>query len=146
MCVCVECMCHVCCMCVRVSMTVQLRDAAIWTRLVRSAPIVEDSKLCSLWTRYTGDSKTDTRVDSEIRTGSCSTDQTAIPARNCVISYEYLFLHYCYLPLSVNVLYVFIRLHYCFIIILFRYCLYMLSIVHDHAQFDDIYIHQSSSV
>jgi len=36
-----------------------LRGTAIQTRLVRSGPVAEDSELCSLWTRYTGDSKTD---------------------------------------------------------------------------------------
>jgi len=41
-----------------------------------------------------GDSKTDTRDDSEIRNGSCSTDQTAIRAQNRIISCECLLLCY----------------------------------------------------
>ena len=38
----------------------------------------EDSKLCSLWTRYIGDLKTDAWDDPEIRSDSYSEDQTAI--------------------------------------------------------------------
>jgi len=64
--------------CVRVSSCVWLCGTAIRTRLVRSGPIVEDSELCSLWTRYDGDSKTDPWYDPGIHTSSCSEDQTVI--------------------------------------------------------------------
>ena len=37
-----------------------------------------DLELCSVWTRYAGNSKTDLRDDPEIRTGSCSEDQITI--------------------------------------------------------------------
>ena len=51
------------CMCVRVYLClyvcIWLRGTTIRTYLVRSGPVAEDSELCSLWTRYTGDSKTD---------------------------------------------------------------------------------------
>ena len=56
---CVECMCRVYCICVRVSLSVWLRIAVFRTRLVRSGPISGDSDWCPLWSRYTGDSKTD---------------------------------------------------------------------------------------
>ena len=63
-------------------MCVQLRSTAIRTRSMRSGLVTGDSELCSLWTRYTGDSKTDLRDDQEICTGSCSEDQTAIWFQN----------------------------------------------------------------
>ena len=43
---------------------------------------------------YISNSKTDPRDDPEIRTGSCSEDQTAIRIQNCIISCECLFLCY----------------------------------------------------
>jgi len=105
-CVCMHvCMCiYVVCVCirvyVRVSSWVGLRVAMFRTRLVRVGPIAGDTDLCSLWTRYTCDSKTDSWDDPEIRTGSCSEDQMAIRFQNRVISCKYLFLcHfliYCY--------------------------------------------------
>ena len=68
--------------------------------LMRSEMITEYPGSCSLWTRYTGDSKTDKRYDSEIRTGSYSANPMVIRIRNCLISSEYLLLHYCSLILS----------------------------------------------
>ena len=75
----------------------------------------------------------------EERIGSCSADQMVIQIQNRVILYECLLLHYYYLLLSVNVLSVFIRLYFCLIIIMFRYYLYMLITVHDHAHLEGIY-------
>ena len=46
--------------------------------IVRSKPVNRDPDLCSMWTRYTGDLKTDIRDDSEIHTNSCSEDHMAI--------------------------------------------------------------------
>jgi len=43
-------------------------------------------KLCSLWTWYTGDLKTDLRDDLKICTSSCSEDQMLIQTQNRVIS------------------------------------------------------------
>ena len=60
---------------------------------------------CSLWTRYSGDSKTDARDDPEIRTGSCSEDQTAIWLQNRVISCEYL-LMYHFLNFSLSIVFI----------------------------------------
>ena len=45
-----------------------------------------------VWTRSTGDSKTDAWDDPEIRTDSCSEDQMAIRIQNCIISCECLFI------------------------------------------------------
>ena len=56
---------------------------------------------CSQSADTPGDSKTNTRNDSEIRTGSCSVDQTAIRTRNHIISCECLFLS-CYSFIIVN--------------------------------------------
>ena len=83
--------------------------------------------------------RSDTRGDSEIRTSSYNADSMAIRTQNRVISCECLLLHYYYLSLLVNILSVFIRLHFCLIITMFRYCLYMLIIVHGYIYFDDIY-------
>ena len=57
--------------------------------LTRSIP---DPNTCSLWSRYTDDSKTDLWDDPEIPTGSCSGDQTAIRIQNRIMSCECLFL------------------------------------------------------
>jgi len=46
--------------------------------LVRFGP---DPDSCSLWSRYTGDLKTDPCGDSEIRTGSCNEDRTVIRSK-----------------------------------------------------------------
>ena len=51
-----------------------------------------DSELCPLWTRYNGDSKTDSWDDPQISIGSYCEDQTTIRFQNCVISCECLFL------------------------------------------------------
>jgi len=55
------------------------------TRSCDPNSIIGYSDWCTLWTRYTGDSKTDLRVDSEISTGLCSEDQMAIQIQNRVI-------------------------------------------------------------
>jgi len=70
--------------CVRSSVT------ALRTRSVRPGPVTGDLDLCSLWTQYDDNSKTDTRNDPYISTGSCNEDQTTIRTQNCVISGEYL--------------------------------------------------------
>ena len=79
---------------IRVSSSIQLHVAAIQTRLMRSELVMRGLNLYLLWTRYTGDSKTDPWEDPEIRTGSCSEDQTAIRIQNRVISCECLLLYY----------------------------------------------------
>ena len=86
--------------CVHVSSCV-LRGTVIQTRFVRFGPIAGDLVWCSLWTQQLGDSKTDTRANSKIRTGSCSEDQMAIRIQNRVISCEGLLLCY-YLFTIVN--------------------------------------------
>ena len=84
---------------------------AFRTRLVRSEPVAGDSDLYSLWTRYTGDSKTDPWDDSEILTDSCSKDQTTIRFQNhALISFSYLSLS----VLLTYYLYHFIWLSYIF--------------------------------
>ena len=64
--------------------------------LVRSEPgnrrLGPDPNSYSQRTRYTSDSKTSSWDNSEVRTGSCSEDQTAIRNQNQVISCECLFL------------------------------------------------------
>ena len=62
--------------------------------LQRSEAVTGDSELYSLWTRYTGNSKTDLWDDPEIRTGSYSEDQMAILIQNHVISCECLLLYH----------------------------------------------------
>ena len=78
------------CMCVYVCMW--LRVTATRTRSWDPNPVTGDSDLCLLWTRYTGDSKTDSWDDSGVSAGSCSKDQMAIQFQNHVISCECLFL------------------------------------------------------
>ena len=65
-----------------------------------------------LWTRNTGDSKTDSWDDLKIRTSTCNEDQTTIRIRNRVISCEclllyhffiYCCLYYYMLPVSFHV-------------------------------------------
>ena len=96
------------CVCVRVyirvSSCVRLHVAAIQTRSCDPNSVTGDSNLFPLWTRYTGNSKTDPWDDSEIRTGSCNEDQTVIWFQNRVISCEcsYVFL-YLLLPVGVHV-------------------------------------------
>jgi len=66
--------------------------------LVRSKPGNRrpgpNSDLCSLWIRYTGDSKTGAQDDSEIPTSSYSEDQKTIRIQNRVISCECLLLYH----------------------------------------------------
>ena len=85
-----------------------------------------DLDLCSLWTRYAGDSKTDPWDDPEIRTGSCSGDEPVIRFQNRVISCECLFIGLFQFQHSILLVHanVNIILHY---------------IVHDHAHLDNIY-------
>ena len=90
------------CMCLYINLCFWWRVAAttdpfgeIQTRSSDPDPLQEpglDPNSCSLWTRYTGDSKTDPWDDPSISTGSCSEDQTAIRFRNRVISCECSFL------------------------------------------------------
>ena len=51
-----------------------------------------DLDLCSLWTRYASDSKTDPWDDTEIRTDLCNGDWTVIQFQNRVNSCECLFI------------------------------------------------------
>jgi len=81
-------------LCVHVFMCVCCMLQRLQTRLVRFGPIIGDLNLCSLWTRYISNSKTDPLEDLEVRTGSCSEDQTAILIQNHAISCECLFLCY----------------------------------------------------
>jgi len=60
-----------------------------------------DPDLCSSWTRYIGELKTDPWDDPYISTVSCSEDQTVIRFRNRVISCERSFLCIPYVSLSV---------------------------------------------
>jgi len=62
------------------------------TCLYDPSPVTGDSDSSSQSADTPGNSKIDTRDDLEIRTGSCSADQMAIWARNCVISCECLFI------------------------------------------------------
>jgi len=78
--------------CVRVGSCVRLRVAAFRIRSCDLNSITGDSGLCPLWTRYSGDSKTDSWDDLKIRTSSYGEDQMAIRIQNHVISYECLFL------------------------------------------------------
>ena len=92
MCVCVYMGVHVCvCMCVRVcmwcghvygcmwvSLYVWMRVEVFRTCSCDQNALTGDSELCSLWTRYIGNSNIDPWDDPEIYTGSCSKDQTAI--------------------------------------------------------------------
>ena len=81
------------CICVRgyvcVGLCVWLLVTVFRTRYRRPGP---DLDLCSLWTRYNGDSKTGPWDDPQISTSSCSEDQMAIQFRNRVISCECSFL------------------------------------------------------
>ena len=70
--VCVYCVYICTCLCTRVC-CIYIR-----TRLYDPDPVTKDSDLCSLWTRYTGDSKTDPRDNPKIRAGSGIEDQTAV--------------------------------------------------------------------
>jgi len=67
---------------------------ALRTRLGRSGSVTGDSDLCSLWTRYTGDSKTESWDNPEIHTSSCGEDKTMIRFQNRVISCECLLLYH----------------------------------------------------
>ena len=62
------------------------------TCLYDSNLVTRDSDSCLHSADTPGNSKIDIREDLEIRTGSCSADQMAIRARNCVISCECLFI------------------------------------------------------
>jgi len=75
--------------------------------LVRSEPSNRkpepDLDSCSLWTQYTGDSKTDSRDDPEIRTNLYSKDQTAIRIQNRIISCVFVLMSFPYLLLPVSI-------------------------------------------
>jgi len=77
---------------IRVSSWVGLRVARFQTRPCDPNSVTGDLFWCSLWTRYTGDSKTDSWDDPEISTGPCSENQMAIQIQNHVISRECLFI------------------------------------------------------
>ena len=85
MCVCAR-------MCLYIIVCVWLRVTAIRTRSVRSRSVTGDSELCSLWTRYTSDSKIDSWDDPEVCTDLCNEYQMVIWTPNRVISCECLFL------------------------------------------------------
>jgi len=96
-CMCIPvCGCVYMCIYVYVCLQVFVVCSVITDSFVRSEPCNRrpDPDLCSLWTWYTADSKTDPWDDPEIRTGSCSEDQTAIRIQNRVISCECLLLCY----------------------------------------------------
>jgi len=78
------------CVCVSICVCCMLQQLRIRSCDLNS--ITGDSDLYLLWTQYTGDLKTDLRVDLEIRTDSCSEDQTTIRIQNCIISCECLLL------------------------------------------------------
>jgi len=81
-------------LCIYVLMCVWLHVATFQIRSCDPNSVTGDSNLCPLYTRYTGDSKTDPHGNPEICIGSCSDDQTTIRFRNCVISCECLFLYH----------------------------------------------------
>jgi len=79
-------MCGCTCICMHFSCT---RDQSHVSR--RPRPYLDS---CSQSADTPTDSKTDAQADSEIRTVSCSVDQTTIRTQNHVISYECLLLYY----------------------------------------------------
>ena len=90
--------------------------------LVRSEPGNRrprpDSDSCSLWTRYTGDLETSPWDDLDIRTGSCSGDQTAIDSKITsfhvsVCSYVFIYL---LLLVCVYVLLLSFHMTFCYIL------------------------------
>jgi len=96
-----------------------------------------DLDLCSLWTRYASDSKTDPWEDSEIRSSSCSGDQMVIQFQNRVSLCECLFIglfQFQYFTLLFHVkVYIILQyfLHarnYCYILML-SYCFMNISLL-----------------
>jgi len=85
-----------CLACIYIYLYVRLHATVFRTRPVRSELSYSrpgpDPDSCSLWIRYTGNSKTDPCDDPLISTDLCSEDQMAIRFRNCVISCECSFL------------------------------------------------------
>jgi len=123
---CGVCMCTVKCSCEFLCSVV---STALRTHLVRSRPNLDS---CSLWTGYTGDSKTDLWDDPKVRTSSCNEDQTSIRIQNCIISCECLFiglfqlLHFILLfHTSIHIiLHYFVHTgNYCYIMILWYFLL-----------------------
>jgi len=91
--------------CLRVFVCVLQR---LRTRSCDSKSIIKDLDWCSLWIRYTGDSKTDPWDDPEIHTVSCSEDQTTIQFQNHVISCDtYLLLSVVLYDYSYNFMWAF---------------------------------------
>ena len=88
------CTCAFMCTCGYMCLVICYSDADLFVYSVpgNRRPSKPDLHLCSLWTQYAGDSKTDPCDDPEICTGSCSGDQTVIRFQNRVISCEYLFI------------------------------------------------------
>ena len=73
-----------------ICMYVSYINVCVWLHVTASlARSGLDPGSCSPWTWCTGDSRTDPWNDPEIRTGSCSEDQTTIWTRNRVISCKY---------------------------------------------------------
>ena len=97
-CACIYICVYVCMVCldlhvnICVSMNFSCSDSDL---IVQSELDNRDKELCLESTDTPGDSKTDARDDSEIQTGSCSTEQTMIQAQNHVISCEC--LHYLFI-------------------------------------------------
>jgi len=86
--------------CIYVYVCVRLRVAVIGTRLIRSRPITGDLDWCSLWTRYTGDLKTDLLDDPEICTVNVVKTRRRFESKIVsfhvsVCSYIYFFIYHC---------------------------------------------------
>ena len=64
----------------------------LWTRSCNLNLVIGGSVWCSLWTRYTSGSTTDTQDDPKIRTSLYIEDQKAIRIQNRVISCECLLI------------------------------------------------------
>ena len=78
----------------RLSLYPSLPLNVVGLRVVAIRAHSPDPNPCSLWTRYTGNLKTDLWDDSEIRTSSCSENQRVIRFQNRVISCECLLLSF----------------------------------------------------
>ena len=87
------CSCAFICTCSYMCLVICYSDADLF---VRSKPGNRrprpDLDLCSLWTQYAGDSKTNLWDDPVIRIDSCSRDQTVIQFQNCIILCKCLFI------------------------------------------------------
>ena len=87
------CTCAFMCTCGYMCLVICYIDADLFVRSEHgNRRLRPDLDLCSLWTRYASDSKTDPWDDPEIRTDSCSGNRTVIRFQNSVILCECLFL------------------------------------------------------